>query len=1062
MKMKYYIYTAALGLLALSCVRFEEEAVQEQQQTVPMRLTALMDSEEAITKTYLDGKPVVSVRNTYWLPDDAIGVTGNRNVAKFENICEDTTSVAVFDGQYESLETYYAFYPYSEDASYSSSDTTLTLTIPQVQKYQENTFATDVVPMVAQFNIGDSLYFKNICGGFVAKITGTAKITNLHLTMLNASGDDAKVAGKFKVDLKSDIYQMTYTEQSTMSISIDCGEGVQLDPTTPTAFHFILPPDVYKGVKLVITSSEGERMIKSSSSDINIKRSNITYTPAFKYEDNVVPVDLSQQGHSNCYIVPELGIYSFDATVIGNGAFGMIDNAGFHTDDYHIKPESVEVLWQDRENVIYDVTLKEGRVHFLSDGVEGNALVAVKDALGNILWSWHIWATDYPREQVYHNDVGAMMDRNLGAISAVPGDVGALGLLYQWGRKDPFLGSASINKNSDIISTITWPSGVSSSQSAGTIKFVVQNPTTYVYGTSATASDWHYSTRNDMLWQSRKTIYDPCPPGWRVPDGRDAGIWRTDDFSDIVFDATNRGVSFSSSAAPFIWYPAAGLRSRDNGSLGVVGSGGHYWSVATNGYYGCYMSVGSSGLNPFANDSRAYGFSVRCMQDAHINSVLVILKGVSDLTSASAYALAEVVVQGNIQVEKSGYVIGTDPNPTIDNSRVVYSEVNMGDISMTINDLSPINKYYIKAFAMTTDNTIVYSPEVVPFITPNDLGLFDLSAKESANCYIVYPVQSTYCFDLVKGNSGESVGIATSAEILWETYGTVDEVIQGSVVKSASIKGDQVVFEIPDNAVPGNALIAVKDSEGTILWSWHIWVVDFDPELNGQLYPGGAILMDRNLGALTAVINDSRTNGLLYQWGRKDPFVGYASSKESVLATVCPIDAMSSNNLGMTDYRYSISHPTEAIIGTVEWCDGTRWDVRKTIYDPCPSGWRVPDGGPGVWDGVAEDIIVHYEEGVTLNSTIPAAYYPTSGYFDSNGNAEHNGFYGWIWSCSLSNNNEFSAPYAFLVSSFSNGSVQLGRVAGRGHRSSIRCMKIDNSGETGNGDDYIVDDEYEW
>ena len=36
-----------------------------------------------------------------------------------------------------------------------------------------------------------------------------------------------------------------------------------------------------------------------------------------------------------------------------------------------------------------------------------------------------------------------MMDRNLGATSATPGNVGSLGLLYQWGRKDPFLGSSS-------------------------------------------------------------------------------------------------------------------------------------------------------------------------------------------------------------------------------------------------------------------------------------------------------------------------------------------------------------------------------------------------------------------------------------------------------------------------------------------------------------------------------------------------------------------------------------------------------------------------------------------
>ncbi|MBO5862099.1 MAG: hypothetical protein J6Q88_03080, partial [Bacteroidales bacterium] len=78
MKMTRYICVAVISLLALSCARFEEDAMP-QQQLMQMRLAACVDTEEALTKTFLDGQPVVSVRNTYWLPDDAIGVTGNRN-----------------------------------------------------------------------------------------------------------------------------------------------------------------------------------------------------------------------------------------------------------------------------------------------------------------------------------------------------------------------------------------------------------------------------------------------------------------------------------------------------------------------------------------------------------------------------------------------------------------------------------------------------------------------------------------------------------------------------------------------------------------------------------------------------------------------------------------------------------------------------------------------------------------------------------------------------------------------------------------------------------------------
>lgn len=88
--------------------------------------------------------------------------------------------------------------------------------------------------------------------------------------------------------------------------------------------------------------------------------------------------------------------------------------------------------------------------------------------------------TDKPEEQVYYNKAGTMMDRNLGATSAIPGDVGALGLLYQWGRKDPFLGSSSIRRNKEALSTISWPLPVVSTSNTGTIEYSITHPTTYI------------------------------------------------------------------------------------------------------------------------------------------------------------------------------------------------------------------------------------------------------------------------------------------------------------------------------------------------------------------------------------------------------------------------------------------------------------------------------------------------------------------------------------------------------------------------------------------------------
>jgi uncharacterized protein (TIGR02145 family) len=253
---------------------------------------------------------------------------------------------------------------------------------------------------------------------------------------------------------------------------------------------------------------------------------------------------------------------------------------------------------------------------------EGNAVIAAKDANGTILWSWHIWLTDEPEGQVYYNNAGTMMDRNLGATSATPGDVGALGLLYQWGRKDPFLGSSSISSDVEAKSTITWPSAVQSNSSNGTIEYAVEHPTTFITYNSNN-KDWYYtgsSSTDNTRWQSSKTIYDPCPVGWRVPDGGDNGVWSTALGSSSsysgTYDSTNEGMNFSGrfGSASTIWYPVSGYRSFDDGALNGVGNNGYYWSVTPNGDDAYRLLFNDNGhVNPSYNGYRAYGFGVRCV-----------------------------------------------------------------------------------------------------------------------------------------------------------------------------------------------------------------------------------------------------------------------------------------------------------------------------------------------------------------------------------------------------------------------------------------------------------------
>lgn len=228
----------------------------------------------------------------------------------------------------------------------------------------------------------------------------------------------------------------------------------------------------------------------------------------------------------------------------------------------------------------------------------------------------------------------------------------------------------------------------------------------------------------------------------------------------------------------------------------------------------------------------------------------------------------------------------------------------------------------------------------------------NLGATETANCYIIDKAGS-YKIPAVKGNSNESVGTVAGVKLLWETYNSDQEVAANSVIAAVDYEEDAVFFRTPDSLMPGNALIAALDANEVILWSWHIWIpatgiVDLE---DGNFY--NKALMDRNLGALEAVPDAASAPslsmfGLYYQWGRKDPMFTSNWQRNATL----DITYSGSSEAGVTvTTEESIKNPTTYYYsqegGTYNWnsselTDLWEDDTDKTIYDPCPAGYRVP------------------------------------------------------------------------------------------------------------------------
>jgi uncharacterized protein (TIGR02145 family) len=251
----------------------------------------------------------------------------------------------------------------------------------------------------------------------------------------------------------------------------------------------------------------------------------------------------------------------------------------------------------------------------------------------------------------------------------------------------------------------------------------------------------------------------------------------------------------------------------------------------------------------------------------------------------------------------------------------------------------------------------------VAILANEDINYFD----KPANCYIANKYNRRYLFNPMIG--GSSTPLNTSyIEIIWQTSKDVIKYID----MQDGVASFYVEERLDENDKPsgmlqmGNALIGAFSESGELLWTWHIWVTNSDPE-NETITLNGRTLMNINLGADINSEGEGngddnrvgRSYGLYYQWGRRTPFVGPAtwnfwSNKDLALY----------NNLGYSiyldyvasdettgDVAWAVNNPLSVITGykdnSYDWLFSGHdqlWDENsKSEHDPCPNGWRVPD-----------------------------------------------------------------------------------------------------------------------
>jgi uncharacterized protein (TIGR02145 family) len=270
-KMKKILFYAASMVLLMplfaNCTKDEFKGDESQSPVI----TASTESSQTKTEMTADLK-------TKWLANDAIKIfsgTDGATVSKYKTTDGGTTNATFIKESGDDLGAtpYYAVYPYSDNTTIGaeSSVNYLYFTIPTVQTYKANSFASDESIMVAYGN-STNLSFKNVCGMYEIKLTGSVTVKTITLTANHVISGPAKVAMNY-----TDGEPVVTMTGGDNTIELNCGEGVALSGEA-TSFFFLVPAGTHKftiGIEAMDGSNKKIMYQASPSSGVAVTRSRI-------------------------------------------------------------------------------------------------------------------------------------------------------------------------------------------------------------------------------------------------------------------------------------------------------------------------------------------------------------------------------------------------------------------------------------------------------------------------------------------------------------------------------------------------------------------------------------------------------------------------------------------------------------------------------------------------------------------------------------------------------------------------------------------------------------------
>jgi len=556
---------AALAILA-SCSKAEIDAPESNGQELPEVNLADGQILCAIpeTKTALDGD-----LNVIWGDKDELMVLGGDNQAAryvFSSFATDDKKAAVFeniDPKVTGSRT--AIYPASAYVADSYNGTTakialggveaLPMPVGAVASVLSSSTGVSALPLVSTPSEG-VLSFSNLFGGIMFRPYDYMGM-GVNIQKLSvASTDGRAIGGVATIDVETG--KITSFEGTDTELTFTCSNTTF---TSKKGFIAYLPAGEYPGLVITAIDNLGRKF------PVTTKAMTINAGLVKKLAE--LPLTI-WYGNANCIVVaPGTTSVEIDATPhftwrSDYKAEATADNVIRTTTSYTNGDEKgfnmsglgggVSVLWQQEEgSTLTDLTatnttngpivngelkidrkLQEGKtiITVPLTGTEGNAVIALRSSIDNtkIVWSFHIWVSEINDVACSTSSMGSysLLDRNIGATST-DGTLNSFGVNYQWGRKDPFprllVAQSGTSVEGDALKTAERTPSV-------TLNYSIQNPDTRVTYTSANGAKWlptsvnglwgyagvHGSSSDALKVKSTvKTVYDPCPAGYKVP-----------------------------------------------------------------------------------------------------------------------------------------------------------------------------------------------------------------------------------------------------------------------------------------------------------------------------------------------------------------------------------------------------------------------------------------------------------------------------------------------------------------------------------------------------------------